>query len=67
MIFLLCILLILILILLLLLRLFALPQSRTYTPPPGLTTQMPVGQMSVGGATIFGPDQNFCTVGKYAT
>ena len=27
------------------------------TPPLGLTTQMPVGQMSVEGATDYGPEQ----------
>ena len=32
------------------------PHSRTYTLPPGLTTQIPVCQMPVGGATFFGPE-----------
>ena len=39
---------------LLLLRLFTLPQSRT-SNLQGLTIQMPVGQIPVGGATVSGP------------
>ena len=41
---------------LLLLNLFTLIQSRTYPPPHGLTTQIPVSQMPVGEATVFGPE-----------
>ena len=36
-------------------RIFTLTQSRTYIPP-GLTTQLPVGQMPVVGATDCGSE-----------
>ena len=35
--------------------LFTLVQYRTYIHPPGLSTQIPVGQMPVVGATIYIP------------
>ena len=46
----------------LLLRLFTLPQSRTHSQ--GLTIQIPVGQMPVGGATVFGPKHWTDTQGR---
>ena len=45
-----------------LLRLFTLPGSRP--TPPGLKSQMPVGQMSVGGATVSGPEHQTDTQGR---
>ena len=32
-----------------------LPSPNLGLTPPGLTTQMPVGQMPVRGTTVFGP------------
>ena len=42
--------------------LFTLPQYRTYTP--GLTTQIPVGQMPVGGAILYGLEHYTDTQGR---
>ena len=41
-----------------------LPSPNLGLTPPRLTTQMPVGQLPVGGATVFGPEHWTDTQGR---